>query len=87
MPLQVKEETRHLHATRKLLKLQRASGFSLQELNMVAKLCGEYTSDVNEPAGSLLSITLDFAAYLRVLRGLVRALSHSNVSQIGRAHV
>ncbi|KAL1499615.1 hypothetical protein AB1Y20_011814 [Prymnesium parvum] len=68
---QVKEEARHMHATRYLLKLQRDSGFSLSEVNMIAKLCGEYTSDVSQPAGSLLSITLDFTSFLRVVRGLL----------------
>jgi hypothetical protein len=38
---------------------------------MVAKLCGEYTSDMHEPAGSLLSLALDFASFLRVVRALV----------------
>lgn len=38
---------------------------------MMARLCGEYSSDIMEPAGTLLSLTLDFTAFLRVVRQLV----------------
>ena len=51
-------ETRHVQATRRLLKLQRASGFTLLELKLMARLCGPYTVTPADAASSLLTLTL-----------------------------
>jgi len=70
----VVSETRHLQATRRLLKLQRASGFSLQELKLMARLCGP--SDGTAHADALLTLRIDVDGFLRVLRGLVPQWRH-----------
>lgn len=67
----VLHETRHVQATRRLLKLQRSSGFALQELKLMARLCGPYTLAPADAASSLLQLTLDFEGFARALRGLV----------------
>ena len=64
-------ETRHVQATRRLLRLQRGSGFSLSELKLMARLCGPYTIAPSNAASSLLNLAIDFESFVRVLRGLV----------------
>lgn len=69
---QVTEDTRHMHATRRMVKLQRSSGFAQQELSMIARLCGEQqATDAMEAAGAVLAISLDFATFVTVVRQLV----------------
>jgi len=65
----VLSETRHLHATRRLLKLQRKSGFSLQELKLVARLCGP--ADGSAHAHAIFAIRVGFDSFARVLGGLI----------------
>lgn len=67
----VVSEARHVQATRRLLKLQRASGFSLQELKLMARLCGPFTLLPTDAATSLLRLTIDYDGFVRVVRGLV----------------
>ena len=56
----VVSEARHMQATRRLLKLQRASGFSLLELKLMARLCGPYTNVPADAATSLLVRSVSF---------------------------
>jgi hypothetical protein len=67
----VVSETRHVQATRRLLKLQRGSGFALPELKVMARLSGPYTIVPADAAPSLLRLSIDYESFVRVLRGLV----------------
>ena len=67
----VVSEARHMQATRRLLKLQRGSGFSLPELKLMARLCGPYNLVPTDAATSLLRLSIDHDAFVRVVRGLV----------------
>ena len=67
----VVSEARHVQATRRLLKLTRASGFTLVELKLMARLCGPYTVAQADAATSLLRLSIDYDGFVRVLCGLV----------------
>ena len=63
----VVSEARHMQATRRLLKLQRGSGFSLPELKLMARLCGPYNLVPTDAATSLLRLSIDYDAFVRVV--------------------
>jgi hypothetical protein len=66
----VVSEAHHLHSSRQLLKMQRASGFSLQELQLVARLCGPPDSDAAHMQAPHAR-AIDYDGFTVVLRGLI----------------
>ena len=66
----VVSEAHHLHSSRQLLKMQRASGFSLQELQLVARLCGPPDSDAAHMQAPHVR-AIDYDGFTVVLHGLI----------------
>ena len=79
-------EARHVQATRRLLKLQRSSGFSLEELKLMARLSGPFTLTPIDAATALLRITLDYDAFVGVLKGLVPQWKNDGVPALALAN-
>ena len=66
-----------------MLKLQRTAGFALPELKLLARLCGPYTVAAADAATSLLRLSVDYDAFVHVLRGLVPQWSNDGKSDDG----
>ena len=67
----VVREHRHVHATRRLHKLTRQSGFSMHELKLLARVGGPFTLMPSDAAPSLLRLSVDYDGFVRVVAGLV----------------